>query len=343
MTSIDDALAYRREERAAAPKDGRAELVFRQDAAPPFDAFQQMRKDRDFARTFDHKRPDLSDAPIEAYDAILADSAVAAGWSDQAAYDLLIFHHAQWPIEEPEPDRAIVAASREKASAPCIEPATQDAGKANATVPPLIAGLRRALGIPIERVRKLGRKRGVFEFVLEGGGVVELGTASALLSVREVQAAVIDAGWPTFQTYKGEQWRKIVNAIQAAAVVEETASDPGQETAHWLRMAKASTGRITLDRDKPAEMAKDLRDGANQPVYLGHGEMFVCLPALIRYVHVNCGLRPTWPEMALRLRRLGFRPEMISARDKEGVAKARLWTSPPGFTLDEDTSTLVFL
>lgn len=341
MTSIDDALTYRREERAAAPLDGHAELVFRQDATPPFDDLQQKRKDRDFARAFDHKRPDLADAPIEVYDAILADSAMAAGWSDQDVYDLLIFHHAQWPIDEPEPDRAIVAAARRKADAPDPEPATSGDLRTTATVHPLIAGLRRALGIPIERVRKLGRKRGIFEFVLEGGDVVELGTASALLSVREVQAAVIDAGWPTFQSYKGEAWRKIVNAIQAAAVVEETASDPSQETLHWLRLAGHRTTCPELDRSKPAKIAEQLSGGASQPVYRGVGEVFVSLPALIKHVHVNCGVRPTWPELAVRLRRLGFLPEMLSARwkdpslNKDVVVKARLWTSPLGFTLDE--------
>lgn len=330
MSTIAETLEFRRKERAVIEP-----LIFRRDASPPFDVIQQMRKDRDFARTFDHKRPDLDDAPIEVYDSILADFAVAAGCSDQEVYALLIFHHAQWPIEEPEPDRSIVAAARNKAGEQQIAPTPQGGNETTSTIPPLIAGLRRALGIPIAGVRKLGRKRGIFEFILDGGDVVELGTASALLSVRDIQAAVIDAGWPTFRSYRGEEWRKIVNAIQAAAVVEETASDPGQETQHWLHLAKVNAAPVMLDRSKPAELAAELRGGANRPVYRGRDELFVCLPALIRYVHVNCGVRPTWPEMALRLRRLGFKPEMISARDKDGVVKARLWTSPPGFTLDE--------
>lgn len=312
-------------------------LRFDPHAAPPFDRFHALCDSAPaFKRALDHKRPDLVDQSIEGYDAVLAEHAAADGWSDQEILDLLIHHHSKW-LEDPLPDTAIIEAARKRASgadAPRDEPERPVAASV-VELSPAVATIRRGLGIPVARVRKLGRKRGVFELVLEDNSVVELGTASNVQSHREVSAAVFDAVGRTIQPLKGELWRKVVDAIGKAATVEETGSAPEEETMHWVRSAARNSLKLKLDRDKPGETAKLLRDGADAPVYLGNDELFVCLPALIRHVHINHGVRPTWPEMALRLRRLGFRPELVSARDKEGVAKARLWTSPRGFKLEQ--------
>lgn len=308
-------------------------LYFDPKAAPPFDRFEALCDTTPaFRRAIDHKRPDLPDQAIETYDAALADHAVADGWSDQEVFDLLIYHHTKW-LENPMPDQSIIEAARGNAGV-CSEESRPAPPAAPVELSPSIAVIRRALGIAVSRVRKLGRKRGVFELILENGDVVELGTASALQSHREVQAAIMDAVGKTIPPLKGELWRKVIDAVLAAATVEETENDPAQETLHWLRLAKFHTVCITLDREAPADIAKELRNGAVHPLYLGRDEMFVCMPALIRYVHVNCGVRPTWPEMGLRLRKIGFRPEQLQARDHSGTVKARLWTSPRGFTLD---------
>lgn len=315
-------------------------LNYSPDAVPPFDKFQALcDREKDFKRVLDHKRADLEEAHLEGYDAVLAEYAVADGWSDQEVLNLLVFHHNKW-LEDPMPDRGIVDAARERADAPQPAAVIPIRSEAKAELSPAIAKIRRALKVPVAGVRKLGRKRGIFELVLDDSvpekrREIELGTAAALLSMRHVQEAMVDHGWPTFPPIPGAQWLKVVDAVTSAATVEEIDADQTQETLFWLRNAKVNCAGIMLDRDSPHQIANDLRDGANQPIYLGRGEMFVCLPALIRHVHIHLGVRPTWPDMSLRLRRLGFRTERLQVRDGGSTVKARLWVSPRGFTLDE--------
>ncbi|HWQ56815.1 MAG TPA: hypothetical protein VN442_24220 [Bryobacteraceae bacterium] len=93
-TTIDDAIAYRREERTTG-QSGATELVFRPDAEPPFDAFEQLRGDRDFKRVWEHKRTDLPDQSTDTYDRAIAVHAVRAGWTDQQVVNLVIYHRVQ--------------------------------------------------------------------------------------------------------------------------------------------------------------------------------------------------------------------------------------------------------
>jgi hypothetical protein len=311
-------------------------LAYKPDAAPPFDKFQALlERERGFARTWDHKRCDLADAPLETYEAALAGFAVADGWNNQEIIDLLIAHRARW-LENPVPNPAVIVDARRRAAHDAPQPdAAPDAAPAPVELSPAIQIVRRGLGIPVAKVRKLGRKHGIFELVLEDGDIVELGTASAVQSHREVSAAVLDAVGRTIPPLKGELWRKVVDAIAQAATVEETGNSAEEETLYWLRSAARDNLKKTLRRDNPAEAAKVLREATDTAVFLGSDELFVCLPALLKHVLVSHGNRVTWPDMALRLRRLGFRRELISARDKNGVAKMRLWTSPRGFTVEE--------
>jgi hypothetical protein len=304
-------------------------LIYREDAAPPFGAFERLYEaDRAFKYAWDHRPPDL---PFASYESTLADRAVAAGWGNQQVLDLLIAHRVKW-LEDWRPDPVIITRARSAAPAtPNVVPMASPPQGSDA-----IAIIRRGREIPVCRVRKLGGKRGVFELILEDQSIVELGTASSVQSHREVSAAVFDAIGRTIPPLKGELWRKVIDAIGTAAEVEEIGSSPEEELRSWLRAAERTTIRIVLDRSKPAELARHLRDGDHGPICFGPaGEFFVSLQPFIRYVQINFAVRPTWADVTLRLRRLGFRPERLSARDKDGVAKGRFWISPRGFTLDD--------
>jgi hypothetical protein len=98
MSTIQEVMEYRRQERTGEgkvmqmPATGKVDLVFREDAAPPFDKFLALLEDRPAKQAWEHKLKDLPDQEVSTYDALLARCAVNAGWGDQETVNLLLAH-----------------------------------------------------------------------------------------------------------------------------------------------------------------------------------------------------------------------------------------------------------
>ena len=70
-----------------------ADFTLDPNAEPPFSKVEALRSNDDkFAKSWEHKRKDLSDQSPSSYDMSLANIAVRAGWSDQEVVNLLIAH-----------------------------------------------------------------------------------------------------------------------------------------------------------------------------------------------------------------------------------------------------------
>ena len=73
------------------------EIILSPDADPPvLKLLSLMENDQKFKRSWEHRRPDLTDQSASGYDQSLANIALAAGWSDQEIANLMVAHRRRY-------------------------------------------------------------------------------------------------------------------------------------------------------------------------------------------------------------------------------------------------------
>jgi len=84
----------------AASTAGATGLIYETNAEPPFNKFQAFcENETKFRLSWDHKRRDLKDQSVSAYDMSLANMAVQASWTDQEIANLLIAHRRKYSAD----------------------------------------------------------------------------------------------------------------------------------------------------------------------------------------------------------------------------------------------------
>jgi len=343
MTSIDDAIEFRRQERAAPPRDegrvvtmparqevGGSELLFRPDATPPFDAFVQLNEDREFKKTWTRKRTDLPDQSVETYDHALAGFAVRAGWTDQQVVDLIIYHRNQQvePLKLGSHYYADLLGQAKAAGTPTSAPATAESNR-----PELLDVLNRALKIEIRKIVKYGGNGGTFELQLADGHKVDIGDAATVLSQRHVRAAIADATTDVVPALKTNQWDRIATAIFKCAGPAPIEEPPESIETRWLVRARLRTVAVLdIDERDRAGLAKIIRDDAQGS---GHwafrnqdGQIMVQLGGLLAAIRLNHGILLSFKEGGKRLRKLGWKPRDLDGLDASGRACINVWVAP---------------
>jgi hypothetical protein len=205
--------------------------------------------------------------------------------------------------------------------------------------------------VPLARVRKLGRERGEFGLILDDGRIIELGKAKDVLAPALVQGAIADVLHIAIPEARRSTWRPIGEAILMAAVIDDQPqTSEAEETRTWLAgfsEKRARRKEEPVDLKNPVALAAALRKIMSRADYSDRtedgrfwttdDELVVHAPLFMSYLGNPAGfnVRLNQAQATTRLRRLGFDRKQLSARDDVGIAKAKLWVSPPHF-LKED-------
>jgi hypothetical protein len=343
MSTIRDAMEHRRQERATEgnvvqmPATGNADLVFREDAAPPFDKFLALLEDRPAKQAWEHKLKDLPDQEVSTYDALLARCAVNAGWGDQETVNLLLAHRKQHH-EDPRLNGAyyLDLLKRTKEEPGGATPA--GAGRSSdPAVSELIAKLNRALRIRIEKITKFGGNDGTYELTLEDGRKVDLGPAVNVLNHRLTKAAIASATTEVIPPCKQAEWDRFAGYIfKAAGLAPVEQASEQQELWWWLRTCVSNATVQDLQESDKAGLTRVIRERAGLWAFRNErGELLISLGGFIKAIPINCGARPTWKDICLRLRKAGFRPRDLEGRsDDDGKARLNVWQSPGRWEAD---------
>lgn len=335
MSTIREVMEYRRQERAG---DGKVmqmptrnvELLYRPDVAPPFDAFVQLSDDREFKKTWAHKRSDLPDQSTEAYDRALAGLAVRAGWTDQQVVDLVINHRTQHvePLKFGGTYYTDLLAQAKAASTANTAAASDESAS-----PELLEVLNRALKIEIRKIVKYGANGGTFELQLEDGHKVDIGDAATVLSQRNVRAAIADATTDVVPALKATQWDKIAAAIFKCAGPAPVEEAPEAMETRWVVRARLRTvAIIDIDERDRAGLARVIRDdaqGSGQWAFRSRdGQVMVQLGGLLAAIRLNHGILWTFKEGGKRMRKLGWKPKDLDGMDAAGRVCINVWVAP---------------
>jgi hypothetical protein len=284
----------------------------------------------------------------------LANLAVQAGWADQEIANLLIAHRRKFNEDLKLRDSyyaktigkaraafgsndSVIAESAAGApGAPLAKPETEKRPPAASSdrkpASEHLATIGRGFGLRVLRVTKYGGEQdGTFEIAVEcQDGIerkVDLGRAIDVLNPRLTQGAIagaIGAVIPNFK--KGDSYLNLCRSIFAAAgpAPVELASDQ-QELLAWLRQFAAERYIPALNESEKRALGDRLNEGAFAGMWNERGELLLYLPFFLSVLFAVARVRPTWKDVTLRLRKLGFRP----VTSKASIAEA---------TGDESTS-----
>lgn len=306
-------------------------LVFRADATPPFEAFNQLSENREFRKTWDHKRRDLPDQSTDTYDLELARFAHREGWTDQQIVDLLVWHRVRQI--EPQKDVSYYVDLLAKARSA----ATADASSAACdSDPKLLDVLNRALGIAITKIVKYGGNGGTFELQLASGHKVDLGTTTDVLSQRHVKASVADATTDVVPSYKQPQWDKIASAIFKCAGPAPIEEAPEQIEMDWLLRSSLNHVAITdideRDRAGLSKAIRDSQDGGKWAFRDQDGRVMIHMGGFLSFSRLKHGVLLSFREGSKRLRKMKFIPRDLEGKaDSKGKPRINVWVAPRGW------------
>jgi hypothetical protein len=201
-----------------------------------------------------------------------------------------------------------------------------------------LATIGRGFGLRVLRVTKYGGEQdGTFEIAVEcQDGIerkVDLGRAIDVLNPRLTQGAIagaIGAVIPNFK--KGDSYLNLCRSIFAAAgpAPVELASDQ-QELLAWLRQFAAERYIPALNESEKRALGDRLNEGAFAGMWNERGELLLYLPFFLSVLFAVARVRPTWKDVTLRLRKLGFRPCDLEGVDSGGHRRrVNVWRSQPG-------------
>jgi hypothetical protein len=336
MNTLSDALQFRREERATEGKvkqmPARANnLIYREDATPPFDKFDELRRDRPFKNLWDHKT-DLVDQ--EAYDRAITEFALGAGWSDQEVVNLIIYHRTE-QIEDLNLGSNYYSdlLARVKGDAAAVAPESDSADTSKD-----LELLNRALKlrIAIKAVRKYGANLGTYELELENGRRVNLGDAAALLSYRTVKAALLDSGAGPLPLMKTQLWDKVCDLVDRCSGPPQVEEAPEVVEVRWLLSARLPhVSVLDVDELDRTALAKFIR----QVKKTGHwafrstqtGRILIQIGGFTAAVRLNHGRLMSFKECGTLLGRLGWRDRKLDGEDNDGRESLRCWECPQGW------------
>lgn len=220
----------------------------------PWDKFDAlMENDEKFRKTWLHKRPDLQDQSLSAFDFSLCVLAAQAGWNDGELGALIVQHRRKWGGVEKGAQRkdyvARTVGNTREAMRRRVE-GNESIGTAMAAVfareraeetleggqDAALQELRARLGLPIARVVIVGEQTAIsYWMVLDDDRRIGLGDAGRVLDQGTMRRAAFAAVGKVIPQVKQPMWDATVMILQAAAEREDaTDSDPVREVESLL-------------------------------------------------------------------------------------------------------------
>jgi hypothetical protein len=239
---------------------------------PDPDKLEALLDNSDKARkTWEKKRPDLTDQSQSGYDLSIASQAIQAGMSEEDTLKLLVYFRVKHKQDLKRMDyyeQTIAKAKSQRTQEDLDEAEDQDEGpdqedldqaedqaededegsaddaKADTPTPPdpdaartkALADLRKKLKLPIVRVIKRGQgRRASYDLELADGTLIMLGSAADTLAPLKVEAAIFGVVGKTIKkTFTRAQWKPIADHIGAAAEAVATETET-EEVEAWLQ------------------------------------------------------------------------------------------------------------
>lgn len=213
-----------------------------------------------------------------------------------------------------------------KSATPTVTEGARQAGIADsAPVNPL--GWLAYWGIDVDKVIKIGDKKGVYDLALKGGSTIQLGCVSDVLSPRLVQSAIADGTRITIPELKRADWRCIGAELIRIAEHQDVDADPQAELRDWIHDFASTQAR--------GEAADDLAiiNGVNNGG-ISRTETGIVYIGLTKFLNAISGMSPakiTRNELIQRLYREGFKKSRQVIRDGDKLKQARTWESQKGY------------
>lgn len=196
--------------------------------------------------------------------------------------------------------------------------------------------LRLRLRVPgPSRIVKHGHDGRAYEFHLDDGTVVQLGTAKQLFDRRRFEAQFLSQARLLIPEMRTREHRNVIRLIEVAAEEFDSIASINDETRQWL-----SDWTLAVTNGEPCQL--DVRERATAIELLSSSEptvifrdpdgcLYVRAQALADWINVGTAARTSLRDVSLRLRWLGFRPEAPAVREGTVVYKKRYWASAAGF------------
>lgn len=213
-----------------------------------------------------------------------------------------------------------------KAASPALTEGARQAGVGD-SVPTNPLGWLGYWGVDVEKVVKIGDKKGAYDLILKGKKTVQLGCVSDVLSPRTVQSAIADATRITIPELKRADWRCIGAELIRVAEHEDVGADPQDELRDWIHDFAATQAR--------GEASDELAIiNAVNSSGIARTETGIVFIGLTKFLNAISGISPakiTRNEMIQRLYRDGFKKSRQAVRDGDKTKQARTWESPKGY------------
>lgn len=287
------------------------ELTLDPDAVPPADKLDLLIRNRDFKKTWDHKREDLP-SPSD-YDASLAGFAVRKGWSDGEIANLIIAFRRRWGDLEKalRPDYI-------KRTLAKVKPKTDD------------MSVLDLLPFKVIKVIQIGERDAQYELVLDNGKKIEIESTEVLRSERRASHALYELDYH-LSTQAEKKWKEITIALRKMAEVKPTISRD-ETTSSWVR------GYINYEwgiyKDAVINTEDELKAFAlgNLCAAPGKdGKAYVKVEGMTRHARVAYGWNKNVYDVAADLTSLGFTKITLDLRKGGKRYRPTMWESPPGF------------
>jgi len=196
-----------------------------------------------------------------------------------------------------------------------------------------IAFLRKKLRLPeLKTVAKAGREKGVYEFVLTDDRRLELGTANQILTMRTVEAVILDAIGRCIPPNK-KQWRQIAASICSLGLSNVIEIDSKESV--WedrLNFYLDHIGEHSL-MATPYKTSNDVdarsvllakKVSLNQPFILD-GNLHIHANHFLQHLRFECQDVKNQQEVATTLARMGFESRQIKRANGGQQFNRRYW------------------
>ena len=306
------------------------EIILSPDADPPvLKLLSLMENDQKFKRSWEHRRPDLTDQSASGYDQSLANIALAAGWSDQEIANLMIAHRRKYgedlKLREDYYQRTIGRA-KEPIVGVRAQKALEDLLDDDADQEATLEGLSTVFGVKIARFIRWSSNDGEpsFDLEIEACETVHIDSVAGITSQRRFCDHVLAATGLVLSTCKPKEWGKRVQALFNAREDRDT----GDETSHESYALKLLDEYFDYSNSSADSREKGL---AQRKHWVEDGHHYFFLQSFLKWAGVQHNMRYTAKELGRIFRVHEGDNQRIHAENKDGSPSTRsVWRLPAG-------------
>jgi len=334
---------------------GIAENRARGATGPPLEAGLAARiealtvNDPRFAATWRHARKDLVDPSLSAYDQSIANSLVAAGFTDADVAAAIRYFRSTYATDAKEAAkgmrkdylaRTIRTARETQIVAAAAAPDTEDEEEERfpKTAAAAQTWLRKKLRISVDRLEKIGTAPAAYDLILGGGIRVRLGTAAELLTPKRVQACIFDSTKLVMPHFSAQKWERVARAFALLMVDVHQEIDDAGHLRDILEQYVELWTPLPIQTDVPDTVAAallGLRNGESRWMMDEADRAYFSLRK-VREFMASLAREPfSARDLARSMARTGFDSVRLQARRGEEILKGRFWRSSPGWIEEE--------